>query len=344
MYPSFHYIGSKTKLLTFLKTNIESYTNKKLSNVESFGDLFSGTGIVGYFMISEGVKKVVSNDLQYYSYVVSSVVSKSELDIEKLKRIVDDLNSIDCTNQTDKDFIYTHYTPHNTCQRMFLTVQNGIKVDRIRQHLDVLKPELTTKEFNCLLKLLLYAVTKVSNTSATYGAYLKTFKEVSKKELMLDIELVNLLIDSDAIHEAYNLHILDLDIPELTIVYCDPPYNSRRYDKNYDLLTTISKYDNPLIKGITGLRIESDSNGGCFCSKVTAKKEFENLFQKAKANFIFMSYSSEGILKKQEIMDLMSLSWTNVVCFEQEYKRFKSNKNCEQNKTVMEYLFAGTKK
>lgn len=346
MYPSFGYIGSKTKLLPFLTEHIELYTNLKLENIDSFGDLFSGSGVVSHHMMSRGVKHILSNDLQYYSYIVSSVINKTYLDIEMLKRTVEEVNNLVCQDPTDNDFIYKNYTPNNDCKRMFLTPENGLRVDRIRQHLSILQPNITKKEFNCLLKLLLYAVSKVSNTSSTYGAYLKEFKENTKKKLLLDVELINLLNDTAAVHEAHNLHVLDLDLPNLTVIYLDPPYNSRRYDKNYDFLETVAKYDSPKIShGITGLRTDTNINGGTFCSKVHTKSEFDNLFEflATKASYLFMSYSSESILKKEEVIELMNKYWTDVVCYEQEYKRFKSNQKADQNKTVVEYLFAARK-
>lgn len=343
MYPSFNYIGSKTKLLNFLKQNIEAYTSKSLNSIESFGDLFSGTGIVSFFMISEGVPNVVSNDLQYYSYIISSVLTKQNMDIPKLKNIIQELNHIDTSNPDEKDFIYNNFTPSQNCNRMFLTTSNGLKVDRIRQRIEEMKTELNEKEYNCLLKLLLYSVTKVSNTSSTFGAYLKQYKESAKKDLLLDMNLIDKLNESEAVHLTYNTNINDLDLEKMDVLYLDPPYNQRRYDKNYDFLTTVAKYDSPIIKGITGLRVTEDNNSGSsFCSKASAKKEFKKLFDKSNTNYIFMSYSSESLLSKAEIIELLSENFDRIVCYEQEYKRFKSNKNCKQDKNVFEYLFAGT--
>jgi adenine-specific DNA-methyltransferase len=338
-YPSFNYIGSKTKLLGFLKNSIEDYTKKSLVDTKSFSDLFSGTGIVSYYMISQGIKKVITNDLQYYSYIVSSILTKQDLDIQKLSKVIDNLNSIDCTNPSDRDFIYSNYTPNGNCQRMFLTNENGLKVDRIRRKIEESKSVLNLNEYNCLLKLLLYAVTKVSNTSSTYGAYLKRFKDSAKKTLYLDVKLIDKLNDKEVDHFCFNQNVLNYNFDKVEICYLDPPYNSRKYSRNYDLLETIAKYDNPEIKGITGLRVEDTIN--TFCSKTTAVDDFTKLFNHVNADHIFLSYSSEGLLSKDEIIKLLEIKWKDVVCYEQEYKRFKSNKNGEQNKTVIEYLFAG---
>ena len=41
------------------------------------------------------------------------------------------------------------------------------------------------------------------------------------------------------------------------ILYLDPPYNARQYIANYHLLETVARYDSPKIKGLTGLRVNS---------------------------------------------------------------------------------------
>ena len=65
-----NYIGSKLKLCqNFLTLTIKSVCGKDLSN-KTFCDLFAGTGIVGRTFKST-VKKIISNDIEYYSYVLN---------------------------------------------------------------------------------------------------------------------------------------------------------------------------------------------------------------------------------------------------------------------------------
>lgn len=343
MYPGFGYIGSKLKLLPFLQNSIETYTEKKLNECESFLDGCAGTGSVSYMMLSNGCKKVISNDIMYYSFVTSSVLTKNNLDIIKLKNIIIELNTINCNNPDELDFIYSNYTPvNNVCERMYLTNSNGIKVDRIRKHIDCLKDQLTLHEYYCLIKLLLYAVTKVSNTASVYGAYLKQFKETSKKELMLDPTLIDKLIENGVVNsfnEDINKLLLNIDYVE--ICYIDPPYNCRGYDSNYHLLETIAKYDSPIIKGKTGLRQDSKCKSK-FCSKREIKNEFETLLKNVKSKYIFISYSSESLVSKEDMITIMEKYTNNIICYEKNYQRFKSNNNIEQDSTIIEYLFAGT--
>jgi adenine-specific DNA-methyltransferase len=353
MYPGFSYLGSKTKLLVFLKQSIENYTGKDLKNIDSFLDGFSGSGIVGYYMISQGISKVISNDIQYYSYIISSILTKQNLNITKLYSIIDDLNQSNIILETSNDssnFIYNNYTPiPNICERMYLTNINGLKVDYIRQRIETLYTTdkyINKSEYYCLIKLLLYAVTKVSNTSSTYGAYLKKFKESAKKPLLLDKLLIDKLNDNYVITKCYNKDIQELlDTVEYTEVsYFDPPYNGRQYSSNYFLLENISKYDSPNIKGKTGLREDTSTTNSNFCSKIKVENAFKTMINKVKSKYIFISYSSESILPKDQIIKLLENNFTNIKCYEFRHKRFKSNNNGENISYVKEYLFAGTKK
>ena len=340
---SLGYIGSKTKLLLFLKESIETYTGKSLSEIESFLDGFSGTGAVSNMMIKNHCKNVLSNDIQYYSFIVCSVLTDYNLNKDKLNKLIKELNEINCDNPCESDFIYYNYTPHDNCERMYFTNENGIKIDRIRKRINELIDVVTFQEYLYLIKLLLYATSKISNTSSTYGAYLKQFKEPAKKTLTLVPIKLNDTIDSNTY--CFNQDISELlDSVEYTeVFYMDPPYNSRNYSTNYFLLETIAKYDNPQIKGKTGLRVDTSTDSK-FCSKVKVKPEFIKILNKVKSKYIFISYNSESIVSKQDLIDILNVNFTNVTCYEKEYKRFKSNNNGEQNKTVQEYLFAGTNK
>ena len=62
---TFRYIGSKKQLLNFIKEVV----NKENNNYSNFSDLFAGTGIVGDYFKNDF--KIVSNDLEKYSYVIN---------------------------------------------------------------------------------------------------------------------------------------------------------------------------------------------------------------------------------------------------------------------------------
>jgi adenine-specific DNA-methyltransferase len=64
-----NYIGSKYRLSSFIKETVCSIVGHNLSYM-ILCDLFAGTGIVGRLFKKE-VKRVISNDIEYYSYVLN---------------------------------------------------------------------------------------------------------------------------------------------------------------------------------------------------------------------------------------------------------------------------------
>ena len=75
-----NYIGSKLKLCqNFLPNTIKSVCGEDLSQ-KTFCDIFAGTGIVGR-TFKTSVKKVISNDIEYYSYVLNKNYIENHRDI-----------------------------------------------------------------------------------------------------------------------------------------------------------------------------------------------------------------------------------------------------------------------
>lgn len=346
---SFSYIGSKLKLLDFIKEGIEGYIEKPLSEIQSFGDLMSGTGVVSFFLIQHGCKKIVTNDIQNYASVLSSVWTTDGIDTVKIRGIIKDINeeleSITQENiiSSEADFIYNNYSPIG--DRMYFTEINAFKIDKVRQKIKSLQGEITLQEHNLLLKTLLYSSVSVGNISSTWGAYLKKFKATASRPFVLDYSTLDLLVESQVEHLSFNKDICELDLDfELEVCYIDSPYNNRVYSKNFFIPEIISIYDSPEIKGKTGLPVIDIEASKLFCSKKTAKDSFEKILKNIKSRFIFTSYSSDSILSKKEMTIILEKNWENIRCIEKDYKRFKSNKNGKQQKTVVEYLFCASKK
>ena len=86
-----NYIGSKNKLSSFISEAVTEIAGNDLSHV-TFCDLFAGTGIVGR-TFKPLVKQVISNDVEYYSYVLNrnyignSKIFETETFIAKLNAL-----------------------------------------------------------------------------------------------------------------------------------------------------------------------------------------------------------------------------------------------------------------
>ena len=121
------------------------------------------------------------------------------------------------------------------------------------------------------------------------------------------------------------------------IVYLDPPYNRRQYASNFHVLESIVVNDKQSLKGKTGLRnYNNQKSDYCISSKVL--NSFAKLVKNIDSKYIVMSYSTEGLLKEKEIVDILSTRG-NVKVYKNDYRRFKTNAWTEDNTGLQEIVF-----
>jgi len=334
------FIGSKSNLLE----NIEIVVNENITDkVDTFMDLFSGTGTVGEFFKKK--YRIISNDILYFSYILQKAKIENNsipkfLGLKKIG-IEDPLYYLENEKFeiTDKFFITKNYSPYLDCERMYFTVENASRIDFIRLKINEWKEKsyITEKEFAYLLATLIEAVPYISNISGTYGAYLKHWDNRALSNLKLRrIDI----IDNQRNNKCYNEDANEL-IKKVRgdILYIDPPYNGRQYITNYHLLETIARYDEPSIYGKTGLRpYEKDKS--LYCLKSEVFNVFEELIKKAKFRNIIVSYSSDGLLTEEEIKSIMikyGIKDTYKV-YKIPYRKYKS-KHKQLHNELYEYIF-----
>ena len=135
-----------------------------------------------------------------------------------------------------------------------------------------------------------------------------------------------------------------LDKINADIFYLDPPYNQRQYAPNYHLLETIARYDNPEIKGISGMRDYSKQKSR-FCNHQTALDELEFFVKNGRYCHLILSYNNEGIMPQGTILEILKSNANNVELVNFDYLRFKSNNNGESHrkKYIQEQLYIVSK-
>lgn len=331
-----NYIGSKYSLLDFLTETITSVAGTDTN--KTFADLFAGTGVVGKTFKEKGYK-VISNDIQYYSYVLNKhlIENTPPLEIKQIEEIKH-LKGIE-------GFVYKNFCEGSGSGRNYFTNENGKKCDAIRIEIERLKSngEINQAQYFYLLASLINSIDKYANTASVYGAFLKHIKKSASKEFELELLPV---IDGNKESKVYNENISDL-ITKISgdILYLDPPYNSRQYCTNYHVLETIALYDNPKLKGKTGLRDYTYQKSD-FCSSRTVAEAFDNVLKHADFEYIFLSYNNEGLMPFEVIKNTMQ-KYGEYDIFSTDYKRFKAdtdkNRNIKANKTT-EYLHVLRKK
>ncbi|MBQ7449214.1 MAG: DNA adenine methylase [Paludibacteraceae bacterium] len=327
-----NYIGSKYKLSQFLYNTIDELVGDHLQE-KVFCDGFAGTGIVGR-MFKPYVKKIISNDIEYYSYVLNRNYIGNYHISNNWNLLIEQLNNEPILSS---GFIYQNYCLGSGSGRQYFSDYNGQKIDTIRLKIEQL---LTEKKIDCdtyyfLLCSLLESADKVANTASVYGAFLKHLKKTAQIPLILTPAKI---VESKNNNKVYNKDINEL-IKTISgdILYLDPPYNSRQYGANYHLLNTIAEYKPFQPKGKTGMR---DYQTSKYCSKKTVKDEFNLLIKNANFEYIFVSYNNEGLMTFEEIKEIMG-QYGNYDCISTKYNRFQadkdSNRNIKTNSTI-EYL------
>lgn len=317
-----NYIGSKQSLLDFLETTIEEFTGYREGDGFVFGDLFAGTGVVGQRYKEKG-HSVISNDIQYYSYVLNKhyIENIPELD-NSLLEYFNNLNPV-------KGFIYNNYCEGSGSGRNYFTNENGMKCDAVRIELERLyrAGEINDNLYFYYLASLINSIDKYANTASVYGAFLKHIKKPAQKEFILEL----LPVGNGNIGKVYNEDINEL-IKKVggDVLYIDPPYNNRQYCSNYHVLETIAKYDTPKLRGVTGLRDETYQKSK-YCSKRTVIDIFEDLIKNADFKYIILSYNNEGLMDLKTIKDIMS-KYGEYDFFTKEYRRFKADR--DENRTI----------
>ncbi len=330
-----NYIGSKHQLYDFIKTSIFDFTKYTSFENKCIGDLFSGTGIISYYLRKDNAN-VISNDMELYSYIITSAMNHCVYN-EVINEKITYLNqNIDLLKKSA--FITHHYSPYENCERMFYTVDNAQIIDGIRHQIELWKSELDKNDYIFLLASLIVSADQFSNIPAVYGCYLKKFKAKALKKMTITPIHKN----SNISHIQNKVLSISMDnelLKEETfdIAYFDPPYNERQYSKNYFVLNMIAQYgDYPEIRGKTG--IPEDSFVSPFCQKRSVKTAFDNMIKNCNSKYIFISYSSEGLVSRDDFEELLG-KYGTVKVYEKEYKRFKSF-DYNDSGNLTEYIFA----
>ena len=332
-FPGTRYMGSKNKII------FDIWEQLSKLEFESVVDGFAGSNVVGYFLKSKG-KRVITNDFMSFSYINSKAIienSTERLNNEDIKFLL--------KKNVNNGFI------QNTFRDIFFSEAENEFLDRVRQNIS---------EFDNQFKsaLALSALVRASIKKRSRGIF--TFvgeryddgrldmKKSIEEHFIESIDIFNKAVFYNGhCNESYNIRSEQFAI-KADLVYLDPPYFTPKSDNDY-----VRRYHfvEGLVRNWEGLAIQEhsivkkfESYKSPFAKKDTVYSAFDELFKKNQNSFIAISYSSNSLPNKDELIEMLSKYKSNVVVHEIDHTYSFGNQNHKignKNNRVKEYLFIG---
>lgn len=345
------YLGNKRSLLHFLGTGLGQVKKRLGKNKLRAGDLFSGSGIVARFLKKHSEELIV-NDLEKYSQIINTCYLSNAEEVEYLeldrhyRRLLRYMAEHELPG-----FITELYAPKNqeyitADDRVFYTRRNALFLDTARQTINLL-PEEVRPYF---IAPLLAEASIHTNTSGVFKGFYKNKEGIGQfggtgenalSRIMGDISLPFPIFSRfDCNYSIYcrDANELAPDLPEMDVVYLDPPYNQHPYGSNYFMLNLLASYERPTsISKVSGIPL--DWKRSAFNKRQQAATALFQLLEACPAKFILLSYSSEGFISYEEMMEFLN-RLGHVFSLETPYTTFRGSRNLRNRpQNVTEFLF-----
>ena len=352
------YMGNKRKFMDILSDIVDNISNE-LDKPLVLGDGFSGSGVVSrLFKIKS--KSLYTNDIAGYSETLNNCFLSTPTKKE-LKNIHDYIDAANKLAHGTEDFPYEkwvqlHWAPHHSNpqkqDRVYYTKQNAILIDKYKSIIET----IPKKYRHYLLAELLVEASIHNNTNGQFSAFYKGEdgigkfggkKEIDLRRILAPIILQNPILSSS----PCNVNISRMDtnewvkkIPEVDLMYFDPPYNKHPYSIYFFMLDMINDWDTDIeIPGTNRGQPKNWFNSG-YNSFTHAKKVFEDLIKNTKAKFILLSYNNGGIIPIPELEKILKKygSLTKIPFQHKTYRKFQgiaAYKRKKEFSDVKEFLW-----
>ncbi len=301
-------------------------------------DAFSGSGCVGYLFKSQG-KSVISNDfLKYAFHMANALVANAS---ETLA--TDDVAMLLEPNTKRQDFI------QETFRGLYFSDEDNFFLDNTSANI-----QLLTSSFQ--RSLALSALNRACIKRRARGVFTYTGDRYNdgrrdlrislQRQFVEAIELLNgAVFDNGQQNIALNQDVFSLDVaPDL--VYLDPPYytplSDNDYLRRYHFVEGLSCY----WQGVEILQHTKTKKLRKYYTPFDSRTEvygaFERLFKKFSNSIIVVSYSSNSLPTREELIEMLKSIKDNVIAHNIQHQYSfgtHAHKVGNQNNAVQEYLF-----
>lgn len=325
------YTGSKSKLQDWIKETIMKYNG----NGTSFCDLFAGTGVIAESMIEEYDEIIINDYLKSNETIYYAFFGQQEYNSQKL------INYVERYKNIDADKLEDNYVSVNFGGKYF-EYNDAKKIGYIRDNIERNRKRLNKKEYSILLASLVYSFDRIANTVGHYDAYFKN-KRIKGNFRFEQIKPLNIPNTKTVkIFREDSNHLVRKISPD--IVYIDPPYSSRQYNRFYHVIENIIKWEKPELFGVALKPIAKPEENSEYC-KVNAPLVFADLIENLNAKTILVSYNNTYNSKSHSSKNKMTFNdITNVLkkkghtnVYSMKHKAFNTGKTDFNDHK--EYLF-----
>jgi len=333
LFPPTRFMGSKRKLLDFIWENVKGF---KFNTVL---DAFSGSGCVGYMFKTKG-KRVFSNDILKYSYNIAKATIENNgvtLDEEDIVTLLGEKVKTD-------GFI------RNTFKDLYFTEDENLLLEQIWHRIPFLSNDY--KKALALSSLCRACVKKRPRGIFTYTGHRyddgrKDIRTSLKQHFLNATDVFNKSIFSNQQDNSTSCgNIFNLQERKFDLIYVDPPYYSTRSDndylRRYHFVEGLCSYwkDVEIQHSTKTKKIKKYDTG--FDSKTGVYDSFHNLFKMFPNSIFVVSYSSNSLPTKEEMIDILKQYRKTVEIKELDHKYSFGNQNHkigDNRNDVKEYLF-----
>jgi adenine-specific DNA-methyltransferase len=356
------YMGNKRKFIGPLNNillELEKTLNKQKGEI-LIGEGFSGSGILSR-LFKTHASHLFTNDIAGYSKTLNScyLSNISNYDKEKINKIIDAANNFVDNNKKEnyEKFISVYWSDfgekNTKSSRSYFTEENAIRIDKY-MHFIKNKTHKSIQHF--LLGPLLVECSMHNNTNGQFSAFYKDVdglgKLGGKKEIDLKRITKTIRIPYPILKRTKCRNIISQkdtnewvkELPELDVMYYDPPYNKHPYSIYYFLIDIINNWDTAIEVPETNRGQPKNWVKSAYNSFTNAEKTFEDLIKNTRAKCIILSYNNGGIIPIETI-DKILKKYGRVEKLPIDYKIYNKLKGIAaykrkgENVKVKEYLW-----
>lgn len=352
------YLGNKRTLLGFIGTAINKVCDDLGKDKIDIADVFSGSGVVSRYF-KQYAHTLYVNDLEDYCQTINRcyLSNREDIDGKVLESYFRTIHQKVNENGLKAGFITEMYSPKDDNnikkgERVFFTTRNAMYIDTVRQLID----EVDENYRPFLLAPLLYEASVHNNTSGVFkGFYKNTETGVGQyggdgrnalSRILADIEIKEPVFSNyscDVRFYQEDANNLAKIMPQVDLAYMDPPYNQHPYGSNYFMLNLINNYVRPVsVSRVSG--IPKDWNKSSYNKKSLAKESMRELCADIKAKYLLISFSDDGFISKEEMVDMLTVLG-EVDVLDRQHNTFRGSRNLNSRDIhVKEYLYLVKKK